>query len=49
MGLMCAKENVTTFDRNSPVGESALAEFQIGSYEPIVRGNLGILGLFLSR
>lgn len=44
-------KNDTTLDLNSPVGESALAGFQIGSHKPIrgVRGSLGILGLFLSR
>ena len=29
-------KNVTTFDLNSPVGESALVEFQIGSYKTII-------------
>lgn len=26
-------KNIATLDLNSPVGESALAEFQIGSYK----------------
>lgn len=48
---VCKGKNVTTLDLNSLFGESALAEFQIGSYKTIrgVRDTLRIPSLFLSR
>lgn len=42
---VCKGKNVTTLDLNSPVGESALAEFQIGSYKKAIRGVRGSLGI----